>query len=172
VGNWNVSPGTNPQVNGTVGAFTVTDAAGTTYFFDGAGAYDSGSQLNWEYPYQIEDRNGNLIVTGISGMTGLFYDTLKRPLLNGNTIGGLVYPLAKCPAGTCPSSTTVNYTVSLPGCSISPCSGKTQFVGSLDSGDTSAAGPVYSMTVSGNQPAWSGFALPTSTSTNPQQYTF
>jgi YD repeat-containing protein len=161
VQHWSVNAGSNPNVNGPVGPFTVTDEAGTTYFFDGNGTYDSANQLNWEPPYQIEDRNGNII----SGVT----DTLGRPMWQsasgGVNIGGLVYPPATC-VGSCSGSNPVNYQVpshlGWNGMSYLP-------------GDTSVLCPTSTaiMSVSASSPSGIGaFALPTSTSSNPQQYNF
>jgi hypothetical protein len=162
VQNWNVQPGFNQQVNGPVGAFTVTDESGTTYFFDGNGLYDANNQVNWENPYKIEDRNGN----EITYPSGIPTDTLDRTIINsvsgGLQIGGLVYPPPTC-SGSCPISTSVNYSVP----------NSHQFVGTLTNGDTAVSCPTdtMNMTVTGTQPAVSGIALPTSTVSNPQQYT-
>jgi hypothetical protein len=162
VQNWNVQPGFNQQVNGPVGAFTVTDESGTTYFFDGNGLYDANNQVNWENPYKIEDRNGN----EITYPSGIPTDTLDRTIINsvsgGLQIGGLVYPPPTC-SGSFPISTSVNYSVP----------NSHQFVGTLTNGDTAVSCPTdtMNMTVTGTQPAVSGIALPTSTVSNPQQYT-
>ena len=50
VQHWSVNAGSNANVNGPVGPFTVTDEAGTTYFFGGNGTYDQANQVNWAYP--------------------------------------------------------------------------------------------------------------------------
>jgi hypothetical protein len=161
VQHWSVNYGSNPNVNGPVGPFTVTDEAGTTYFFDGNGTYDYANQVNWEPPSQIEDRNGNII----SGVT----DTLGRPMWQsasgGVNIGGLVYPPATC-VGSCSGSNPVNYQVpshlGWNGMSYLP-------------GDTSVLCPTSTaiMSVSASSPSGIGaFALPTNTSSNPQQYNF
>ncbi len=167
VQNWSVSSGNNNTgVNGSVGPFTVTDDAGTTYFFGGGGSYDSVSQLTWALPSKIEDRNGNVI----SASAGIFNDTLNRPMIQsvagGANIGGLVYPNATC-VGACPPSTPVNY-------KNVPVPHSHKWIGSLFNGDNfvfcTDTTAVWS--VSSTQPAWSGIALPTSTSGTPQQYNF
>jgi RHS repeat-associated protein len=135
---------------GVVGPFTVTDKEGTTYFFGGGGTYDSIRGVYTATPYQIEDRNGNLITSNI--------DTLGRQMTSGTTIGGLTYPAGTCPS--CPSSTTVSYT---------PTS-TYGVVATLISGETLSC-PPYNLQVNSAQAAATVFALPTSTQSNPQQYT-
>src|SRR3984957_18707769 len=145
----------NPT-KGAIGPFTVTDEQGTTYFFDGSGMYDPNQQVYWETPYQIEDRNGNLITANT--------DTLGRPITGSasgaQVIGGLTYPVVTCPS--CPSTTPVSYPVS-----VAPFFLTSQ----LQTGETLQCPAQPSTQVTGTQPAETIFALPTSTTANPQQYT-
>lgn len=164
--NWSVTAGSNANVNGPVGPFTVTDEAGTTYFFDGNGTYDSTNQVNWEPPYLIEDRNGNSITWGTSGFTDTLGRTVAQSVSGGVNIGGLVYPTPTC-VGSCPSSSAVSYTV--------PYSLQWGGPSSLLPGDTSVLCPTSTaiMSVSASYTSGIGaFALPTSTSGNLQQYYF
>jgi hypothetical protein len=121
IGSWPVSNQSDPQVNGPVGAFTVTDAAGTTYFFNGY-AQSVTSEHVWQVNVdKIEDRNGNVI--GWSGCgtpsTVPYCDTLLRPVVTssvGNTVtvGGVPYTLSNGSAGTA----TINYSVPETGGSV------------------------------------------------------
>ena len=100
-------------MNGGLGDFTVTDAAGTTYFFNGS-AVSVTSEHVWEAtPYKIEDHNGNVIAPGGCGpqSTDPYCDTLLRPVASysagGVTVGGVSYTLSNGSAGMA----TINYSV-------------------------------------------------------------
>lgn len=161
VGNWSTCTTCDPPATGQVGAFTVTDENGLTYFFAGYCFYDSVDRVCKDTPIKIEDRNGNFVTAS----TGLYTDTLGRNLKGTNqsgqvTIGGLAYP---APVLSGPASVTVNYT---------PVSTWTITTGQGEGLLCPWGIPGSSMTVSGTQPATGGLALPNSTVQNPQQYTF
>jgi YD repeat-containing protein len=120
IGNWPVNVQSDPQVNGGVGTFTVTDAAGTTYFFSGNAASVTSEHV-WEAnAYKIEDRNGNVIAPGACGSPSAvpFCDTLSRPVVSSSgssvTVGGVAYTLGNGSAGTA----TINYSVPETGGSV------------------------------------------------------
>lgn len=125
---WYISSQSNPAPNGPVGAFTVTDTSGTTYFFDGASAKTSAGNFQ-EYAYQIEDRNGNIISTAGCGSASsvLYCDTSGRPVetasSTGVTVGGVSYTLSNGTAG----NATVSYTA--PGVQVQPLSGNPNDIG-------------------------------------------
>ncbi len=137
---WGWWQGGSPS--GSVGAFTVTDKNGTTYFFGGGGTASSTYQVFIDQPYKIEDRNGNLI-----GNTSGWVDTLGRQIGYANsTVGGITYPPATPPPAA-PSSVTVNYSVPNSD-GTNPCF--------LNAG-------VHVGQVSGTQAAWNAVPLPDGT---------
>jgi len=155
IGQWFTSPGSTPR--GPVGHFTVTDEAGTSYFFQGA--CGQGNVGCTDTPYQIEDRNGNLITS--SGDT-LGHQTFGTNSSGQTTIGGIAYPSGICPVSSCPSWITVNYPA------------PNHFTNTAAS---PASCPPNNMTVSNSGtglalPGTDIVTLPTSTSTNLQQYVF
>jgi RHS repeat-associated protein len=125
VGAWTVNESANPPVTpGPVGAFVVTDAAGTTYFFSGSTQFETPAHVFEEYAYQIEDRNGNIIAGACPGLPTVMYcDTAGRPVEsfstttvifggstfpgNGVTVGGVTYASTNGSAG----AATINYQV-------------------------------------------------------------
>ena len=113
VSEWTINYHDSPGPIGSVGEFTITDPAGTTYFFDGGnGAYIAGGVFE-EYAYMIEDRNGNTITNSGCGSpsTIMYCDTAGRPIelltANGVTVGGISYSISTGTAG----HATVNYEV-------------------------------------------------------------
>jgi RHS repeat-associated protein len=135
VGSWVPSNQTDPAVNGAVGAFTVTDAAGTTYFF-GGNAESITSEHVWEESVdKIEDRNGNVIALGSCPTAVSYCDTLLRPVVSSSgssiTVAGVTYTQSNGSAGMA----TINYSVPETG-------------GSVNSGGNTVACPTTSWTVS------------------------
>jgi RHS repeat-associated protein len=155
VGSWVPSNQTDPAVNGAVGPFTVTDAAGTTYFFGGT-AESVTSEHVWEATAnKIEDRNGNVIAPGNCPTAAAYCDTLSRPVFsssgNSITVAGVSYTLSNGSAGM----STINYTVSETG-------------GSVNSGGNTVACPTTNWSVSasgtGSVAREQSIALPNGTS--------
>jgi len=97
---WDVNLINTPDV-GPIGDFTITDTAGTTYFFDGDGRGAYTPQGFQEYAYQMEDRNGNIIA--FCGSSTSYCDTAGRAMAtatsSGFSVGGVNYTSSNGTAG-------------------------------------------------------------------------
>lgn len=120
VSDWPYNSQGDPQVTGVVGPFTVSDAAGNTYFFGGGGSYVPSTHVWQAYASEIEDRNGNEITTTGCGTptTVVYCDTLLHPVIsstdNSITVGGVAYTLSNGTVGESNETVgeaNINYTV-------------------------------------------------------------